>query len=566
MKRYKLFTKAFFALFLMLFVACNEHLDEINVNPNGIDPSTANPNLLLPTVLAGTATSYLGLGYGIAGGVMQHTQQDGWYGAFNHYDWLPMDWSGWYGILSNNDALNKRAVELKYPFHEGISLTMRAFIFGIITDLWGDAPYTNALKGDLSSEFLRPNYDSQEVIYKGLIEDLKKASVLFAAKNVTGMVNDYDVYYKGNIANWQKFANSLLLRYYMRISVKLPDIAKSGIESVYNSGIYLKLPSEDAVMDYLGAIPGNSWPAAVEFDQAQSFFRRIKPGESFINRLKQLQDPRLTVWFAPVHVRWVADNQLVAAMDEFIRRDGVIMPGVRFMTDIQFVAEKAKGFKFTRHFNPAKIPAALILNPDEYVGVPAGSILPDGYNNNPTPGQTVENQHVSQLANVYRGSSGGILKARMASSSETAFILAEAAKKGYNVGSAETHYNTGIKNSLDTWGVGSQYAAYIVKPGVPFNNTEVQILTQKWIASWTMASESWFDYRRTGIPALVAGPSSAEPVLPVRYIYGNNEINFNSTNMNAALEKIGVTSYSKIRGKNSQWSKPWIIQGTGKPW
>lgn len=566
MKRYKLFLKTFFVLSLLLFTSCNEYLNETNLNPNGVDPATANPNLLLPTILSGVATSYLNLGYGRAAGIMQHTQHDGWYGGYNHYDWSPEDWIGWYNILTNNETLNKRAVELKFKFHEGISLTMRAFIFGIITDLWGDAPYTNALKGAQSSELLQPSFDSQEVIYKGIINDLKKASELFASKDVSGMLNNYDIYYNGNIANWQKFANSLLLRYYMRISVKLPSIAKPGIEAVYNSGIYLKVASEDAVMDYIGAIPSNSWPAAVDFDLPQSNFRRIKPAKTLIDMLKTLGDPRLTVWFAPVHVRWVADNTLVAAVDQFIRKDGVVMSGTRAMSDVQFLAQKTLGFKFTRHYNPTKIPASLILETAEYVGVPHGSLQPDGYNNNPTPGQNVENQHVSQLASVYRGARGGLLKARLASSSETSSILAEAAKIGYSVGSAETHYNSAIKNSLDTWGVGGQYTSYIGKQGVAFNNSIEQILTQKWIASWTMASESWFDFRRTGIPALKAGEASAEPVLPVRFIYGDNELNFNNTNVNAALNAIEVTAYSRQRGKNSQWSKPWLIKGTGKPW
>jgi hypothetical protein len=198
--------------------------------------------------------------------------------------------------------------------------------------------------------------------------------------------------------------------------------------------------------------------------------------------------------------------------------------------------------------------------------VPAGLIQPDTYNNNPTPGQTVQNQHVSQLAEIYRGSSGGLLRARLASSAEASFILAEAALKGWSVGTAQANYNAGIKNSLETWGVGSQYDAFIAKPGVAFNNTLAQVMQQKWIANWTMATEAWFDYRRTGLPALKAGPASAEPVVAVRFNYGDNEVNFNRTNADAAINKLEVTKHSGLRGKNSQWSKPWILQGTNKPW
>lgn len=566
MKRINLFAKMLFVLSLMLAVSCSDHLDEINVNPNGIDPATANPTLLLPTVMTNTAMSYLGMGYGDLAGVMQHTQKDGWYTGHNHYDWGPNDWTGWFNILRNNDLLLKRAQELKYPFHEGIALTMRAFVFGVITDLWGDAPYTEALKGNQSTEFLQPAFDNQEVIYRGIIEDLKAASALFAQRNTTGMVNNYDVFFNGNIDNWNKFANSLALRYYMRVSAKLPEFAKSGIESIYSSGVFMKVAAEDATMSMLGQNAGNSWPAAVAFDGEQSNFRRLKPGKPFIDLLKQLNDPRLPVWFAPVHVQWVADPTLTVPYENEIRRNGVIMPGVRSQLDTWFLAEKAKGFKFTRHYNPDLIPSTLIIDNSEYVGVPPGMDQPDQYNLNPTPGQTVENQHVSQLSNTFRGSSGNLLRARLISAAEVSFILAEAARKGYNVGSAETHYNNGIKNSLDTWGQGGQYATYIARPGVAFNNTDAQILTQKWIANWVNATEAWFDYRRTGLPALKTGPASPQPVLPVRFIYGSNELNFNSGNVESAIEKIEATSYSVLRGKNSQWAKPWIIQGTGKPW
>jgi hypothetical protein len=566
MKRNILFARMLFVLSLMFAVSCNDHLDEINVNPNGIDPATSNPTLLLPTVMTSTALSYLDLGYGNIAGVVQHTQKDGWYTGHNHYDWGPTDWIPWFNILRNNDLLQKRSAEMNYPTLEGIAFTMRAFVFGVITDLWGDAPYTFALKGNQSTEFLQPPYDNQEVIYKGIIEDLKAASALFARKDASGMVNNYDVFYNGNIDNWQKFAHTLMLRYYMRVSAKLPEYAKAGIESVYSTGIYIKVPAEDAVMNMLGQTAANSWPAAVAFDGEQSNFRRIKPAKPLIDLLKQHQDPRLPAWFATVHVQWVADPNLPVAVDPFIRRNGVVMEGVAFQKDLWFLAQRAAGNKFTRHFNPNLIPSSLIIETDEYVGVPSGSLQPDYYNNNPTPGQEIENQHVSQLANVFRQSSGPLLKARLASSSETSFILAEAARKGYNVGSAQTHYNNGVKNSLDTWGVGAQYDAYIARPGVAFNNTDQQILTQKWIAGWTTAMEAWFDFRRTGFPALTAGPASPQPVLPVRFIYGNNELNFNSTSIDAALQSIQETPYSVSRGKNSQWSKPWIIQGTGKPW
>jgi hypothetical protein len=101
---------------------------------------------------------------------------------------------------------------------------------------------------------------------------------------------------------------------------------------------------------------------------------------------------------------------------------------------------------------------------------------------------------------------------------------------------------------------------------VAYKGTQAQIIEQKWVASWTMATEAWFDYRRTGLPALVPGVAPTSRALPLRFIYSNNELNNNGASVRSAIEKLEETSFSGVRKKNSQWSKPWLVQGTGKPW
>ncbi|WP_215234360.1 SusD/RagB family nutrient-binding outer membrane lipoprotein [Dyadobacter linearis] len=570
MKILKYIPKIAFVFMLLAVSSCDDSLTEINENPNGVDPNSANPNLVMPTVMSGVANRYVKLGYGRIAGVVQHTQEDAWKDGFNDYNWTEEDdeWKEWYGYLRNNNLLYNRSVELNYKFQEGVALTMRAFIFGTISDLWGDAPYTNALKGD-AGEML-PAFDSQEVIYKGIIEDLKAAAAIFGTTENERDAAFYDIYFNGNTQKWQKFANTLLLRYYMRISSKLPDVAKAGIESVYTSGIYMKDASDDAVMDFIGTDANNSWPNAVAYDVSESNWRRRRPAATLINNLVANSDPRLKVWFQPVHVRWVSDPALATGMDEFIRKDGVIQTGIKSLTQMELKAGIAAGHKYTRHFNPTKYKPSHPdlfngpLNTSEYVGIPAGMTDPTYYNENPTTGQQVQNQHASQLSYTYQGVKGGILKARLASASETSFILAEAAQKGWAAGNAETHYNNAIKQSLQTWGVADQYDAFL--KSVAYKGTQAQIIEQKWVASWTMATEAWFDYRRTGLPALVPGVAPTSRALPLRFIYSNNELNNNGASVRSAIEKLEETSFSGVRKKNSQWSKPWLVQGTGKPW
>jgi hypothetical protein len=167
---------------------------------------------------------------------------------------------------------------------------------------------------------------------------------------------------------------------------------------------------------------------------------------------------------------------------------------------------------------------------------------------------------------MYQEAKGDMLKSRLISAAEVHFILAEAALNGWNAGDAEEHYNAGVAASLQTWGLADAYDDYITQPDVVFNNTQQQIIEQKWIASWTVATESWFDYRRTGYPELTTGISAKRDRLPLRFYYMQAEIRLNADNTSSAIDKLEVTGFSQADGKNSAWSRPWLIQGTGKPW
>lgn len=531
---------------LSSFFSCKD-LTELNENPNGVQSDQVNPNLIMPTVLTEAAKLYVNLGYQDIAGVVQHTQKDAWSSGHNDYDWNNQSWGGYYDILRNNALLYDRAVALNFEYHQGVALVMRAFMFGLITDLWGDAPYTNALKGELGgTENITPAFDSQEAIYAGILADLEKANTLLSKPKgeYSGIVDNVDVYYSGNPTSWQKFANSLALRYFMRISTKKADVAKAGIEKIIaNPAQYpiITKNTEDATMSFPGTSDGTAWPANAVFDASGSNYRRIKMAATLVESLQALNDPRLGVWANKVEIPLVVDATLPAGTDKIVNGK--------------------------RTLSPDKVGNTVIDTDPEYVGLPTSfSALPSAYNLNPTPGQTSFNPHVSFLNNIYKQATGPLLKARLISAAEVNFILAEASLKGWATGNAKARYEAGVQNSLNTWGVGSQYATYIAGSGVAYAGTLKQIMEQKWIASWTAATEAWFDFRRTGFPALKAGPAAKRSVLPVRFYYMQDELNINSKNANAALDKLEVTSFSQADNKNSAWSKPWLLQGTGKPW
>ena len=540
-------------ILLVIFIISCKNLDDMNVNPNGVDPSNAHPNLLIATVITFTGQNVIGLGFGDIAGVMQHTQKDGWGGAHDGYEWSDQDWSGYYGILRNTEELIKKSKSMDLDFQKSVGMILKAYNFGAIADLWGDAPYSRALLGELGGSNLKPVFDSQKDIYLGILASLDTVNTLLSKnqneyKDINSM---QDVLYHGDVAQWRKFANSLALRYYMRISSKETAIARAGIEKIatHPEQYPLMLDSEDdASFPYIGNSSSDSWPCNTTYDISESNYRRIKMCSTLVEKLQALNDPRLGIWARKIDIPLVIDPSKPDGFDEKIDGKRVIAQNV---ADI-----------YTSNFN-----LPLDLDP-EYVGLPpAWSIAPQAYNLCPNLEQAPLNPHASHISEIYKAAAGPLLKARIMSAAEINFILAEAALNGWSVnGTASDFYYAGIKASLTTWNTINSYDNYITIPGVTYAGTLEQIMEQKWIASWTAAAEAWFDYRRTGLPALTAGPYAKRPVLPLRFYYGTSEMSFNPENTQNAADKLETTTYTAPDGNNSPWSRTWLLQGTGKPW
>lgn len=101
----------------------------MNDNPNGANPATINPNLVLSTVLTTAGMQLVNLGYQDMAGVMQHTQKDGWTTTHNEYDWNGTNsWSEYYDVLRNNQLVYNRGVELNSELHQGVALVMKSLL------------------------------------------------------------------------------------------------------------------------------------------------------------------------------------------------------------------------------------------------------------------------------------------------------------------------------------------------------------------------------------------------------------------------------------------------------
>jgi len=131
---------------------------------------------------------------------------------------------------------------------------------------------------------------------------------------------------------------------------------------------------------------------------------------------------------------------------------------------------------------------------------------------------------------------------------EVKFLEAEAALRGWGEGSAQAHYEEGVRASLERYGIpASERDDYLSQPGVSWDASSSdaakleQIITQKWLALFTQGLEMWAEYRRTGYPTLNDIPAQGQTggAVPSRILYPNVERTTNTQNVRDAEGQIG---------------------------
>lgn len=148
----------------------------------------------------------------------------------------------------------------------------------------------------------------------------------------------------------------------------------------------------------------------------------------------------------------------------------------------------------------------------------------------------------SRIGNFHRAAGAPAL---IYSYAQVLFSMAEAAKRGVIAGGdavAAVHYANGIKASLEYYGVGSGYAAYMTQGGIPYNAATglEQIMTEKWVHLYLNGYESWTDWRRTGFPVLAAPALAVNTTIPRRQGYPNSEPSINGASYKVAVARQGA--------------------------
>ncbi|MFM1913616.1 MAG: hypothetical protein RIR51_1459 [Bacteroidota bacterium] len=243
--------KNIFIILLSLVVFSCDNFVEMNTNPN--EPTKVTPDVLLPSAIRKSVTSMVTESFLIGNNAAQITSKT-LRTEVDTYKWnaFPTVWESMYGSLTDLYLLEKLAGEQNNSALKGAAITMKAWIYSVLTNAYGDIPYSQAINGNKSN--FTPNYDLQEDIYADLLTQLSTASTLLSSGgSISG-----DILYGGDVSKWKKLANSLKLRLLMTANNQLAN-AGSEFSTIISSGDYMKNNEDNAELIYLESFP-NQFP------------------------------------------------------------------------------------------------------------------------------------------------------------------------------------------------------------------------------------------------------------------------------------------------------------------
>ena len=453
------------------------------------------------------------------------------------------------GAIRNlTDAIDKTKSDSTMVNLHAALRVFRVYVSGVLTDFYGDVPYSEAGVGYLDDK-TKPAYDKQSDIYNAFFDELKAAAKLF---NSNGGKIVSDPLFEGDIELWKTFANSLRLRYAMRISEVYPAKAQQEAQEAINDGV-MNSKADNACVKHMNISFNFGQEAYKDFrgNALSKYFYGNDPAnhqsyicQTFWDQLFDTNDPRTTRLF-----HFYIDDYMASTSPE----------GRIDMTEAVVATQKA--FPTEKVVQPVP-PGAFSYDPwPNYPENIAGSALetavaevqvkhPDfGPNNNPRWLRP-------KLANNFMQSDNpGVIMTY----AEVCFLRAEAAVNGWTLDNARALYEEGIRESMafltQYYGCAaisaSEDSAYLAEPAIAFAATteeqKKQINTQAWILHFHNPSEAWANVRRSKTPKLIPSPGYPDiPVIdgdsiPVRLCYPLNEGRYNAENYNDAKSRVPGT-------------------------
>lgn len=488
--------------------ACDKGLTDVNINPNA--PSSATPALLFSTgSISALRNVRSGMDLppqGIAFWSQYYAEYQ--YPEISYYQFRPTTadgwWSNWYaGTLPDLTQALKGTIAANRPDQTGPVLVVRAFALLTMTNIWGDIPFTEALKAEEKN--FTPAYDKQSVIYDTVFANLTAANTMMTSGTSFG---SQDPVYGGDLAAWKKFANSLHARAGLYLTKIAPAKAQSEVAAAIAAGGFTSNADNAAIQWPGDGVNNNPWWDNQAPPAGQGTRDDARSGATLIDTLKALNDPRLPIWFRPVQ-----DPTCGA------------------------------------------VPLCTPVAAGGYRGQPIGLEA------------SAAGQWGTRASRIALNVTAADQPSYYMTYAEFSFIKAEAAARGWcttgcSNASAAQYYYDGIRASMQQWGVAdADITAYLAQPSVLFPAAAGTFPTllaaqlhaigvQKWLSFFTQGVEAWFMWRRLGYPNLTIALNARTTAIPRRVIYPSTEVSFNNANLQAAITSQG--------GSDALEKKLWI--------
>lgn len=222
-------------MLLLLLPSCEKYVEGYDTSPNS--PSDVSLEILLTGTELATINNYTGQLARLSSVLTQ--QQAGKLFQFEDFEQyviresaIDNEWNTIYnGGLINSKLLIEKAGD-DYKYFRGIGRVLRAMNLGLATDLWGDVPNTEALKGLEGEANFNPKYDTQETILRDIRATLDAAIADFnsAPDDNLRVPGTSDLIFGGDIDKWRNAARVLKARYWNRESKR--NAANSSTEAL----------------------------------------------------------------------------------------------------------------------------------------------------------------------------------------------------------------------------------------------------------------------------------------------------------------------------------------------
>jgi hypothetical protein len=528
----KIFFVASVSATLLLGSGCTKNFVSINTNPNAVPAALENyaslfTNAELVTSGNSDANAYEDWRGNLiyASCMIQHLSSTvGYWDGDKYFDnagYLSAYWDQDFGPQAsgtNNENTNSapvtNLVDVVYNTRNdpaqvnlyNIARIFKVYLFQRLTDMYGDIPYSQAGLGYISG-ITEPVYDKQQAIYTDMLNQLDSAAAALNPSAATP--GAADLIYGGNVAQWQKFAYSEMVRIAMRMSKVDPSTAQTWVQKAVAGGTFAS-NADNAILIHQAAaangagsqVANGSGLVFIYNDPAAAHL-----SETFVNFLKSTNDPRLSY------------------LGTVISDDVTPLPSEMGDTTAA-----------------------------DQLGQPNGYDLDGGVTDVSTAPNYPGNQNLYSYVNRYTFARSDA-PTFFLTYSETQLLLAEAAQRGWiTTSSAATYYASGVTAAMEMLGLQAgagpstaQVTAYVTANPLVAGSEFQMINNQYWVASFMDETESWANWRRSGYPVLTpvnyAG-NATNGTIPRRYTYSTVEAATNSTNYNAAVS--GLSNGDKM--------------------